>query len=92
MEGGVEVGKALEWTQGKGPEEIVEFALSLEVQSYDVYLKMEQRMKDTNDLGLCENIPLKSYPLPSLSDWVDPNIGDEPVLEGPPAVIGGVLQ
>lgn len=46
MEGGVEVGKALEWTQGKSPEEIVEFALSLEVHSYDVYLKMEQRMKD----------------------------------------------
>ena len=46
MEGGVEVGKALEWTQGKSPEEIVEFALSLEVNSYDVYLKMEQRIKD----------------------------------------------
>jgi sulfur-carrier protein adenylyltransferase/sulfurtransferase len=46
MEGGVEVGKALEWTQGKSPEEIVEFALSLEVNSYDLYLKMEQRIKD----------------------------------------------
>jgi hypothetical protein len=53
---------------------------------------MEQRMKDTNDLGLCSDIPLKSYPLPSLADWVDPSIGDEPVVEGPPAVIGGVLQ
>ena len=46
MEGGVEVGKALEWTRGKSPEEIVEFALSLEVNSYDLYLKMEQRIKD----------------------------------------------
>jgi len=55
-------------------------------------LEMEQRMKDTNDPGLCADIPLKSYSLPSLSDWADPNIGDEPVLEGPPAVIGGVLQ
>ena len=42
----MEVRKALEWTQRKSPEEIVEFALSLEVNSYDVHLKMEQRMKD----------------------------------------------
>ena len=55
-------------------------------------LEMEQRMKDTKDLGFCTDIPLKSYSLPSLSDWVDPNIGDEPAVEGPPAVIGGVLQ
>jgi rubrerythrin len=47
MEGGVDVRKALEWTQRKSPEEIVEFALSLEVNSYDVHLKMEQRMKDS---------------------------------------------
>ena len=31
-------------------------------------LEMEQRMKDTKDLGLCADIPLKPYPLPSLSD------------------------
>jgi hypothetical protein len=55
-------------------------------------LEMEQRMKDTQDLGLCADITLKSYSLPSLADWVDPNIGNEPVVEGPPAVIGGVLQ
>ena len=55
-------------------------------------LEMEQRMKDTKNPALCADITLKSYSLPSLSDWVDPNIGDEPVVEGPPAVIGGVLQ
>jgi len=46
MEGGVEVMKALQWTFGKSPEEILEFALSLEVNAYDLYLKMEQRMAD----------------------------------------------
>ena len=46
MEGGVEVAKALEWTRGKSPEEILEFALALEVNAYDLYLKMEQRMAD----------------------------------------------
>jgi hypothetical protein len=55
-------------------------------------LEMEQRMKDTGDLGLCADIPLTTYSLPSLSAFVDPNIGSEPVVEGPPAVIGGVVQ
>lgn len=46
MEGGVEVGKALDWARARTPEEIVEYALSLEINSYDLHLKMEQRMKD----------------------------------------------
>jgi rubrerythrin len=46
MEGGVEVAKALEWTRGKSPQEILEFALALEVNAYDLHLKMEQRMAD----------------------------------------------
>jgi hypothetical protein len=53
---------------------------------------MEQRMKDTGDLGLCANIPLTTYLLPRLSDFLNPNIGTEPVVKGPPAVIGGVVQ
>lgn len=47
MEGGVEVKKALEWAIGKIPEEIVEYSLSLEIGSYDLHLKMEQRVKDS---------------------------------------------
>jgi sulfur-carrier protein adenylyltransferase/sulfurtransferase len=46
MEGGVEVAKALEWTRGKSPAEVLEFALALEVNAYDLHLKMEQRMAD----------------------------------------------
>jgi rubrerythrin len=46
MEGGVEVAKALDWAKGKNVEAILEFSLSLEINSYDLYLKMEQRMKD----------------------------------------------
>jgi rubrerythrin len=52
MEGGVEVNKALEWAKGKSPEEIVEYALSLEIGSYDLHLKMEQRMKDPRARGM----------------------------------------
>ena len=47
MEGGVEVAKALKWTRGKSPEEILEFALALEVNAYDLHLKMAQRMTDS---------------------------------------------
>ena len=46
MEGGVEVAEALEWTRGRSPEEILEFALSLEINAYDLHLKMGQRMTD----------------------------------------------
>jgi hypothetical protein len=53
---------------------------------------MEQRMKPTETLDPCTDLDLITYPLPSLSDWVDPSIGSEPVVEGPPAVIGGVVQ
>jgi len=52
MEGGVEVKKALEWANGKKPEEIVEYSLSLEIHSYDLHLKMEQRMKDPRSKGM----------------------------------------
>ena len=52
MEGGVEVKKALEWAEGKNPEEIVEYSLSLEINSYDLHLKMEQRMKDSRSKGI----------------------------------------
>jgi hypothetical protein len=55
-------------------------------------LEMEQRMKPTESLSDCTNLGLTTYILPSLSDWVDPNIGTEPVVDGPPAVIGGEIQ
>jgi hypothetical protein len=55
-------------------------------------LEMEQRMKPAGTMDDCANLLLNTYPLPNLSDFVDPNIGTEPVVDGPPAVIGGVVQ
>ena len=46
MEGGVRVSEALHWAGTKSLSEIVEFALSLETNSYDLYVKMERRMED----------------------------------------------
>ncbi len=40
MEGGMLVSEALEWIRGKDPAQIVELAMALETNSYDLYLKM----------------------------------------------------
>ncbi len=53
-------------------------------------LEMEQRMKK-DDAG-CTGLTASSYTLPTLADWEDPSIGEEPVITDPPAVIGGVVQ
>ena len=54
-------------------------------------LEMEQRMKEA-ELSNCEPLTLQTFDLPNINDYVDPNLGDEPVVEGPPAVIGGEVM
>lgn len=46
MEGGIRVSQALQWAHGKGLAEILDFSISLEVNSYDLYVKMERRVED----------------------------------------------
>ncbi len=46
MEGGVRVSEALQWAKGKSVTEILEFSLSLEANSYDLYVKMEHQIKE----------------------------------------------
>jgi rubrerythrin len=46
MEGGMLVVEALQWAKGKRTTDILELSLSLETNSYDLYLKMERQMKD----------------------------------------------
>ena len=45
MEGGVPLKEALEWVKGKDLKEILEFAISLEINSEDLYIKMERQVK-----------------------------------------------
>ena len=66
------------------------------VTSYYVKaLELEQRMKAVAG-SVCASAGLTttSYAsqLPTLGDWTAPGIGAEPVVSGPPAVLGGVLQ
>ncbi|HSR11239.1 MAG TPA: hypothetical protein VLS90_07310, partial [Thermodesulfobacteriota bacterium] len=55
-------------------------------------LEKSQRMKQAP--GACGALSsgLASYSLPTISEWEDPAIGDEPSVTAAPAVIGGVIQ
>lgn len=46
MEGGMRVSEALSWTSGKKPLQIIELAMGLETNSYDLYIKMGRKIKD----------------------------------------------
>jgi rubrerythrin len=48
MEGGMSVSEALTWTKGKGIGESLGLAISLETNSYDLYIKMERQTEDEN--------------------------------------------
>ena len=40
------VSEALKWVKGKNSEAILELAMALETNSYDLYIKMSRQMKD----------------------------------------------
>lgn len=48
MEGGMLVSEAVEWSKGKALKDILELCISLETNSYDLYLKMEQKGESRN--------------------------------------------
>ncbi len=48
MEGGMLVSEALKWSKGKELKDILELSISLESNSYDLYLKMERKMEGRN--------------------------------------------
>jgi rubrerythrin len=49
MEGGMLVGEALNWSKGKALRDILELSMSLETNSYDLYLKMERKVEGRNE-------------------------------------------
>jgi sulfur-carrier protein adenylyltransferase/sulfurtransferase len=48
MEGGMLVSEALRWSEGKQLKDILELSISLESNSYDLYLKMERKVEGHN--------------------------------------------
>jgi rubrerythrin len=45
MEGGMRISEALNWADGKGIKDILDFSIALETNSYDLYLKMERSIE-----------------------------------------------
>ena len=45
MEGGIAVEQALEWSKGKGVNDVLDLSISLESHAYDLYVKMERAME-----------------------------------------------
>jgi rubrerythrin len=46
LEGGIPLGDALEWAGGKPLGEVLEFAIAMEANSLDRYIKMEREVED----------------------------------------------
>jgi rhodanese-related sulfurtransferase/rubrerythrin len=45
MEGNVSITKVLAWAEGQKPIDVLEFSVSMEVNAYDLYLKVAQRVE-----------------------------------------------
>jgi rubrerythrin len=46
MESGMRISEALNWVKGKGIMEILDYSIAMETNSYDLYIKMERRVKE----------------------------------------------
>lgn len=49
MEGGMSVIEGLSWAKAKGVADVLELALSLETNSYDLYIKMDRKMEQNGE-------------------------------------------
>ncbi len=48
MEGGIKVSEALQWARNRDPKEILQFAMALEANAYDLYIKMGRKFSDSD--------------------------------------------
>jgi len=46
MEGGVSLSRVLAWAEGQKPIDVLEFSVAMEVNAYDLYLKVGQRLEE----------------------------------------------
>jgi rhodanese-related sulfurtransferase/rubrerythrin len=56
MEGGMSVSGALKWVKDKKPEAILELAIALETNSYDLYIKMRRQMKEAESTEVFDRL------------------------------------
>ena len=56
MEGGIPVKEALEWAKDKGISESLELAIAMEVNAYDLYIKMSRAIEDKQAQQIFEKL------------------------------------
>lgn len=56
MEGGVQVKEALAWMEGKGVSESLEMAMAMEVNAFDLYIKMSRMTEDSQARQIFEKL------------------------------------
>ena len=56
MEGGMLISEALKWSKGKNLKEIFELSISLETNSYDLYLKMGRKVEGRSSKQVFEKL------------------------------------
>lgn len=72
MEGGRPLTAAIEFLEGAGPRDILEYSVAFEANSYDLYLRMERRMRKEKSGDVFRTIAMeeKSH-LDRLSSYLD---------------------
>jgi rubrerythrin len=75
MEGGVPVKEALEWAKDKGVSESLELAMAMEVNAFDLYIKMSRAIEDEKARQIFEKLSEEEQVhLEKLADLLDKKI------------------
>jgi sulfur-carrier protein adenylyltransferase/sulfurtransferase len=59
MEGGIVVKEALDWIKGKGVKDSLELAMAMEVNAFDLYVKMSRSIDDQNAQQIFEKLSVE---------------------------------
>lgn len=59
MEGGASLSEALSWAKGKSSIDLFQFSMSLEINAYDLYLKMADRMEQASSKEVFRELALE---------------------------------
>jgi rubrerythrin len=75
MEGGIPVEKALDWVNDKGVIDTLELAISMEVNAFDLYVKMSRKIEDDQSRELFAKLAEEEQMhLEKLADLLDAKV------------------
>jgi sulfur-carrier protein adenylyltransferase/sulfurtransferase len=75
MEGGMRLDEALEWAKKRKLTEILELSISLEANSFDLYVKMKRQMKDPRSAQVFDLLSSEEkHHLEQLSSLLEKNV------------------